>query len=305
MHEFRPPAVVEADAELLRAIRRGDADAVAGLVQRQGRFVHALATAVAGADRVQPGRADVLTRHVFVQAWRNAEAAEPGRAFRPWLAQLTLRVAAHEGLQAAPVSIDQLSDDAVADLVGPEAEWPPLPTGLADDVVAAVLAESFVAPLARDDIAASDTERPWLRAALVGALGTLLFLLVGTIVLSVLGGNDAGDQRTVELQPTGLVEGADGEVTVIDTIDDLRFEYDAALLERRSDGSFYEAWVTTGAGELIPLGSFNGGDDVVLTGAVQSLDASALTIGLATASAVSDGSRVVPVNIVASADLQE
>ena len=124
-------------------------------------------------------------------------------------------------------------------------------------------------------------------------------------MLSFFGGNEAGDERTVDLQPTGLVEGADGEVTVIDTIDDLRFEYDATLLERRTDGSFYEAWVTTADGELIPLGTFNGGDDVVLTGAVQSPNATELTIGLSAASAAGDSTRVVPVNIVASADLQE
>ncbi|MEM9516517.1 MAG: hypothetical protein AAGA42_16830 [Actinomycetota bacterium] len=298
MHEFRPPAVVEADAELLRTIRRGDAEAIGELVQRQGRFVYALATAVA-----EPGRAGVLTRHVFVQAWRNSEAVEPGRAFRPWLAQLTLRVAKYEGLDVPPSSADQLSDDVVTDLVGPEAGWPALPSELGDDVVAAVVAESFVAPLDRDDTSNGQAGRPWLRPALIGALCTLLFLLIGTVILSVLGGSDVGDERSVELRPTGLVEGVDGEVIVVDTVDDLRLEFDATLFERRSDGSFYEAWVSTIDGELVPFGTFNGGDTVVLTGAVQSPDAAELTIALALPTAADAGDRPVPRNIVATADL--
>ncbi|MEO1057522.1 MAG: hypothetical protein AAFY28_11465 [Actinomycetota bacterium] len=297
MHEFRPPAVVEADAELLRTIRRGDAEAIGELVQRQGQFVHALAAAVA-----EPDRADMLTRHVFVQAWRNSEAVEPGRAFRPWLAQLTLRVAEHEGLDIPTVSTNQLSDDVVAELVGPEAEWPPLSPELGDDVVAAVVAESFVAPLEPDAVA-GQAGRPWLRPALIGALCTLLFLLIGTVVLSVLGGSDVGDERSVELRPTGLVEGVEGEVTVLDTIDDLRIEFDATQFERRSDGSFYEAWVATVDGELIPFGTFNGGDAVVLTGAVRSPDAAELTIALALPTPADADDRPVPANIVATADL--
>ena len=67
MHEFRPPAVVEADAELLHGFRRGDADAVGSLIDRQGAFVYALAAAIGGSDR-----ADALTVHVLVHAWRNS-----------------------------------------------------------------------------------------------------------------------------------------------------------------------------------------------------------------------------------------
>ena len=300
MHEFRPPAVVEADAELLHGFRRGDADAVGSLIDRQGAFVYALAAALGGSDR-----ADALTVHVLVQAWRNSEAVAPGSAFRPWLAQLTVRVASHEGVAVAPPAADQLTDEWIDAAIGDEVTWPAPPPELRDDLIAAVTAEAFVAPVAPPRAARGESERAWLRPALVGALATLLFLLVGTVVLSFFGGNEAGDERTVDLQPTGLVEGADGEVTVIDTIDDLRFEYDATRLERRTDGSFYEAWVTTADGELIPLGTFNGGDDVVLTGAVQSPNATELTIGLSAASAAGDSTRVVPVNIVASADLQE
>ncbi len=50
-------------------------------------------------------------------------------------------------------------------------------------------------PLERDDDT-TPAGRPWLRPALIGALCTLLFLLIGTVVLSVLGGSDVGG-RTV------------------------------------------------------------------------------------------------------------
>ena len=134
-------------------------------------------------------------------------------------------------------------------------------------------------------------------------LGTLLFLLIGTVVFSVLGGADVGDERTVALQPTGLVGGAGGAVTVVGIKSGVRVEYDASELDIRTDGTFYEAWITTTDEALVPIGSFRGGDDVVLTGAVELPDAAELTFALAAASDASATSRPVPSNIVATADL--
>ncbi len=61
--------------------------------------------------------------------------------------------------------------------------------------------------------------------------------------------------------------------------------------------------MSTTDGELIPFGTFNGGDSVVLTGAVQSPDAVELTIALALPTEAGADDRPVPANVVATADL--
>ncbi len=128
MHEFRPPAVVEADAELLRTIRRGDTEAIGELVRRQGRFVYA------ARDRRCRARSSRRAHTGTCSSRRGATLRQSNRAgaFRPWLAQLTLRIAEHEGLDVPTVSTDQLSDTVVTELVGAEAEWPALPPELGD-----------------------------------------------------------------------------------------------------------------------------------------------------------------------------
>ena len=253
--------------------------------------------------RSPPERADGLAIHAFVQAWRNSEAVEPGRSFRPWLAVLTTRIASYEGIDVPRPAESELTEEWVTERIGDAATWPPPPLDLRDRVANAVLAEAFVAEAEPRRAAARNGDRPWLRPALIGVLATLLFLLIGTVVFSILGGADVGDERMVALQPTGLVGGASGDVTVVGTETGVRVEYDASELDIRIDGTFYEAWITTTDGLVIPIGSFRGGDDVVLTGAVELPDAAELTFALAAAVDASSESRPVPADVVATADL--
>ncbi len=89
MHEFRPAPVVTEDRELAIALRDGDEDAVRALYARYGGLVFTVANRVLG-DRE---RAEEVTQHTFLQAWRNADSFEPGRAFAPWLATIARRAA--------------------------------------------------------------------------------------------------------------------------------------------------------------------------------------------------------------------
>lgn len=89
MHEFRPAPVVAEDRALATALRDGDEDAVRALYDRYGGLVFAVAHRIL-ADRQ---RAEEVTQHTFLQAWRNADSFEPGRDFAPWLATIARRAA--------------------------------------------------------------------------------------------------------------------------------------------------------------------------------------------------------------------
>ncbi len=89
MHEFRPAPVVAEDRALAFALRDGEEDAVRALYDRYGGLVFTVALRVLG-DRQ---RAEDVTQHTFLQAWRNAESFEPGRDFAPWLATIARRAA--------------------------------------------------------------------------------------------------------------------------------------------------------------------------------------------------------------------
>lgn len=142
MTDFRPVSEVQADAELVRRLQRGDDDAVRQLFDRFGAPVFAVALGSLGdgadtgsvansahgsdaSDLDDAGRSEFaarVTRHVFLQAWRNAPDFEPGRDFAPWLRMLTRRAAQAgrpeaglpPGPPAAPTSVTaEVSVDGV------------------------------------------------------------------------------------------------------------------------------------------------------------------------------------------------
>ena len=82
--------IAPTDAELVARCRAGDDEAWALLVERFARYVHAILT-----------RAFTLPRHtaedafqeVFARAYEHLHRLRDDTAFRPWLAQLTRRIA--------------------------------------------------------------------------------------------------------------------------------------------------------------------------------------------------------------------
>lgn len=89
MEQFRPAHVIEADAALARAVTEGDEWAVRELVDRYGGLVFTVALRILRDTH----RAEDVTQHTFLQAWRNADRFEPGRDFAPWLATIARRAA--------------------------------------------------------------------------------------------------------------------------------------------------------------------------------------------------------------------
>jgi DNA-directed RNA polymerase specialized sigma24 family protein len=280
MYEFRPPAVVQADTELAIALRAGDEDAVRQLFDRYGPLVYTVGERLCDGDRA----ADI-TVHTFLQAWRNSEAFEPGRSFGPWLATLARQVALHgDGAERA-------DDDAVTvdRLLADPGGWSEPPADLGGRVVAAVISEAHLDPAeiytSSDLLAAQEAASRrggGVRSLIVGAVGALIFLLLGILVLSALGGSDDADTTPIEMRPTGRLVDAEGSIDVADTAAGLAITVDAAALAEQPPGSLYAAWVVLDDDTVVSAGTFRNGIEVRLVAAVGPGEADQFVIALAT-----------------------
>jgi DNA-directed RNA polymerase specialized sigma24 family protein len=283
MYEFRPPAVVQADTELAIALRAGDEDAVRQLFDRYGPLVYTVGERLCDGDRA----ADI-TVHTFLQAWRNSEAFEPGRSFGPWLATVARQAALHG---AEHTGAERADDDAVTvdRLLADPGGWSEPPADLGERVVAAVISEAHLDPVeiytSSDLVAAQEAASRrggGIRSLIVGAVGALIFLLLGIFVLSALGGSDVTDTTTIELRPTGRLVDAEGSIDVADTAAGLAITVDAAALAEQPPGSLYAAWVVLNDGTVVSAGTFRNGVDAQLVAAVGPGDAEQFLIALAT-----------------------
>lgn len=109
---------------------------------------------------------------------------------------------------------------------------------------------------------------PLLVALVVGALAVAL--VVGWLVLR----DEEGDpDLTVALSGSGGT--ASGDIKKLPS--GWRIELDADL-PRLDDGEYYQAWLSDDAGTLVPIGTFNEGEDVVLWAGVSPLEFTTLTV---------------------------
>ena len=80
------------------------------------------------------------------------------------------------------------------------------------------------------------------------------------------------------LAPTDLAPGASGGAMLEKTSSGWRIELDATGLPRLDSGRFYAAWLKNDAGTLVPIGTFNEGQDVTLWAGVSPVDFPTLTV---------------------------
>jgi hypothetical protein len=111
-------------------------------------------------------------------------------------------------------------------------------------------------------------------------------LLVGAVAAAVvavavglaLNPSSSPESYRAALAPTELAPGAAGGATLTKTSSGWRIELDATGLPRLDGGRFYEAWLRNGAGVVVPVGTFNEGQDVTLWAGVSPLDFPTLTV---------------------------
>jgi len=144
-------------------------------------------------------------------------------------------------------------------LLGDPTLWEEPSDDLGERVVAAVRSESAVGAPAVERWAPT-----WIRPALLGAAAVVVFLFGGIVLFSAISGSEGADEFSAELIPTGLVDDVDGSIELTSFDSGLRIELDAPSLPRREGDQFYEAWLRTEDGLLIPVGTFHDGERVTL-----------------------------------------
>ena len=146
---------------------------------------------------------------------------------------------------------ERVEIERVHGVLADRAVWAEPPRDLQERVVAAITAE------------AATSRRRWLRYA-AGGVAAAVLLAIGVAVGIQANQDDDGAQFAAALNGTDLASDASGDVTLTQTSSGWRIELHATGLPRRADGEFYEAWLRNEAGDLVPIGTFNDGRDVVL-----------------------------------------
>jgi hypothetical protein len=98
------------------------------------------------------------------------------------------------------------------------------------------------------------------------------------IAVAVVSSGSHGARFQAALGPTALAPEAKGDATLTKTSSGWRIHLDAVGLPRLANGRFYEAWLRSSAGTLVPIGTFNEGRDVTLWAGVSPANFTALTV---------------------------
>jgi hypothetical protein len=121
------------------------------------------------------------------------------------------------------------------------------------------------------------TRRAWSpRVALVGAAA--IAAVAVSVGLAVVRSGGSAERFYAALGPTALAPRAGGKATLTKTTSGWRIELRATGLPRLDGGRFYEAWLRTDAGTLVPVGTFNEGRNVTLWAGVSPKNFTTLTI---------------------------
>jgi anti-sigma-K factor RskA len=126
------------------------------------------------------------------------------------------------------------------------------------------------------------------------ALAGVAAVAAAAIAVVVSGGSH-GTRFQAALEATPLAPGASGEATLTRTSSGWRIDLDATGLPRLEGERFYEAWLRSSKGELVPIGTFNEGQDVTLWAGVSPLSYKVLTVTRerADGNAASSGQKVL------------
>lgn len=116
-------------------------------------------------------------------------------------------------------------------------------------------------PSATDELAGRRAGR--IRYTVIGlAAAIVLSVGIGVVVTTNHGGRPV--QFAAALRGTDLAPGASGRITLTRTTSGWRIQLKATGLPRRDNGDYYEAWLKSSTGILVPVGTFNESTDVTL-----------------------------------------
>jgi Anti-sigma-K factor rskA len=117
------------------------------------------------------------------------------------------------------------------------------------------------------------------RRLALGGVAAAAVAAAAVVAVVVSGGSGSpGTRLQAALGPTPLAPGAGGQATLTRTWSGWRIQLDAAGLPRLEGDHFYEAWLRSSKGELVPIGTFNEGRNVTLWAGVSPLTYKVLTV---------------------------
>jgi hypothetical protein len=106
----------------------------------------------------------------------------------------------------------------------------------------------------------------------------LAFGGVATAAVVLVGSGSHGTRYQAALGPTPLAHAAHGVAMLTRTPSGWRIHLEATGLPRLAGDRFYEAWLRSPAGVLVPIGTFNDGRDVTLWAGVSPASYTVLTV---------------------------
>jgi hypothetical protein len=118
---------------------------------------------------------------------------------------------------------------------------------------------------------------PARRLALIGAAVAAAAAVALGIGLTR-GSGTSAERFAVALGPTALAPGGRGEATLTKTSSGWRIALDATGLPRLAGNRFYEAWLRSRSGVLVPIGTFNEPRGVTLWAGVSPMEFATFTV---------------------------
>jgi hypothetical protein len=189
--------------------------------------------------------------------------------------------------------------DEMRELLATEATWVEPGPGVEERVVAAVASE---AAAAGGSPAATERRRPtrargrWFSSRPTLAFGGLVTAALVAVAVVLAGGESRSPQRfAMVVSGTALAPQASGSATLTKTGSGWRIELSAAGLPHLEGGRYYEAWLKSPAGVLVPVGTFNDARRITLWAGVPptSFPGLSVTRQRAGAGPASSGERVL------------
>jgi anti-sigma-K factor RskA len=116
------------------------------------------------------------------------------------------------------------------------------------------------------------------RRLALGGVAAAAVAAAAIVAVVVVGSGSNGTRFQAALGSTPLAPGASGEATLTRTTSGWRIHLDATGLPRLAGDRFYEAWLRSPAGVLVPVGTFNEARNVTLWAGVSPAGYRVLTV---------------------------
>ncbi len=195
--------------------------------------------------------------------------------------------------------------DELRALLETPATWEEPDAALEDRIVSAIAeearrerpAESAPVALATPQVPRRRGFRwPFRRPGLVlGGFATATAAIIVAIVIAVGGSSSSPLQYAMVVSGTSLAPGAHGSATLTKMTSGWEIQLSATGLPHLANGRYYQAWLKNAAGILVPVGTFNDAEHVILwSGApVTQFRSFSVTEQVANGNPVSSGRRVL------------